>query len=88
MAFFKCCALATVALSSFAAGSPVTLETRAPALDLTLAPTADNAKVLATLTNTGASDLSLLKYGTFLDSAPVQKVSVHSAGKCSQEATI
>jgi deuterolysin len=81
MALFKYFALVSVAVSSFAAGSAITPRAPALILDLTLAPTADNAKISAILTNTGNTTLNLLKYGTFLDSAPVEKVAVFSKGK-------
>lgn len=36
----------------------------------------ENGVVEATVTNSGAEDLKLLKYGSLLDSAPVQKLNV------------
>ncbi|TQN64713.1 Neutral protease 2-like protein [Colletotrichum shisoi] len=39
-----------------------------------------NSGVKAVLTNTGDSDIKLFKTGTFLDSAPVEKVEVFAAG--------
>lgn len=44
-----------------------------PALSVDLAP-AENAQVLATVTNVGTDELKLLTLGTLLDSAPVEKL--------------
>lgn len=41
-----------------------------------------NSKVKAILSNTGTSDLKLLKTGTLLDSAPVEKVKVFNDSAC------
>ena len=40
-----------------------------------------NTVVKATVTNTGASDVKVLKTGTFLDDAPVEKVQVLRGSK-------
>jgi len=58
---------------------PVHLTMRASPLALKL-ESIGNTEVRATLTNRGATDLKLLTMGTFLDSNPVEKVSVHTAG--------
>jgi hypothetical protein len=67
-------ALAALAVSNAA----VTIDNtkRATALEVTLAPTENAAEVVATVKNVGAEDLNLLTLGTFLDSAPVQKLAV------------
>lgn len=55
---------------------------RAAGLEVTLSSAAGAAEVLATIKNVGAQDLNLLTLGTFLDSAPVQKLAVaDDAGK-------
>jgi len=40
-----------------------------------------NSGLKATITNTGAEDLKVLKTGTLLDSAPVEKVQVFQGSK-------
>ena len=40
-----------------------------------------NTLVKAAITNTGQTALNLLNKGTFLDSAAIEKVTVHSMGK-------
>lgn len=40
-----------------------------------------NSGLKATITNTGAEDLKVLKTGTILDSAPVEKVQVFQGSK-------
>lgn len=74
---FKALALAT--LSQIVSSARLDVHKRASALDVTLAAV-DNGVVKATVTNTGAEDLKLLKFGSFFDSAPVQKLDVFSSG--------
>lgn len=45
-------------------------------LEVTLSSAEGAAQVLATIKNVGAQDINLLTLGTFLDSAPVQKLAV------------
>lgn len=73
--------LLLAAFGSIANAAAVHNVKRAAALEVTLTPGANPAEVIATVTNTGAQDLNLLTLGTFLDSAPVQKlVVVNEAG--------
>lgn len=44
--------------------------------------TVGDTEVKAVLTNTGAESVSLLKFGTFMDPSPVQKVEVYKDGSC------
>ncbi|CZR62119.1 probable Neutral protease 2 homolog SNOG_10522 [Phialocephala subalpina] len=68
--------LGLAALSAFGNAAVIENSKRALGLEVTLAPTENAAEVIATIKNVGAQDLNLLKAGTFLDSAPVQKLSV------------
>lgn len=47
-----------------------------------------NSGVKATITNTGAEDLKVLKVGTILDSAPVEKVQVFHGSKYSRSSPL
>ena len=80
MRFSTSFAMAAAALTLVSA-TPIDSEKRAAAspLKVSLAE-AGNAQVTVTLTNTGSSDLSLLKYGTILEAGPVQKVVVLKDG--------
>ena len=73
--------LAAATLSSLVSSTPIDYEKRAAAspLKVSLAE-AGNAQVTVTLTNTGSSDLSLLKYGTIFEAGPVQKVVILKDG--------
>ena len=67
-------ALAALAVSN--AAVVIDNTKRATGLEVTLSPTENSAGVVATVKNVGAEDLNLLTLGTFLDSAPVQKLAV------------
>ncbi|KAI9756655.1 MAG: hypothetical protein M4579_003744 [Chaenotheca gracillima] len=71
--------VAGAALLPLVSSAAVSLEPRADVVEVSLSP-AENAAVKVSLKNTGATDLHLLKYGTFLDSAPVQKAVVYKDG--------
>ena len=68
------------ALMSLASSTAINLAKRDSPLELSLTMIG-NTKVKATLSNTGSTDLKVLKKGTFLDSAPVEKVKVYGASK-------
>lgn len=69
--------LSTLVLASMAVAAP---SKRAPTpLDVKL-EMVSNSEVKATVTNNGKNNLKLFKSGTFLDSAPVEKVTVLSGG--------
>lgn len=57
----------------------INLEKRAPAVTLTLS-SVEGSVVKAILENTGDEDLKLLRSGSFLDSAPVEKATVSKDG--------
>ncbi|KAF4962730.1 hypothetical protein FSARC_9212 [Fusarium sarcochroum] len=72
--------LAGLALASMAVAAPL-VDKRAPTplnVELQLE---GNSKVKAVITNNGKNNLKLLKVGTFLDTAPVERAQVFSAGK-------
>lgn len=72
---------APLALASLAAAAPSAMQQRAPsALDVELQMDG-NSKVKATITNNGKNNLKILKTGTFLDTAAVEKAKVTSGGK-------
>jgi deuterolysin len=74
--------LAGLALASMAIAAPL-VDKRAPTpLNVEL-KMQGNSKVKAVITNNGKSNLKLLKVGTFLDTAPVERAQVFSAGKTS-----
>lgn len=72
--------IAIASLAALVSSKAIKLEKRAPALDMKLS-SQGNTLVKAVITNTGASDVNLLNKGTFLDKAPVEKVTVSSNGK-------
>lgn len=76
MKFLASLALATAAL---AAPQPFAKRQASSPLDIQIAMDG-NSKVKAILTNNGDADLRLLKTGTFLDQAPVEKAKVYSGG--------
>ncbi|KAF2140763.1 uncharacterized protein K452DRAFT_288850 [Aplosporella prunicola CBS 121167] len=76
MKFFTKLSLA--ALVSLASSASLNLNKRESPLDVKL-EMVGNTAVKATVTNNGATDLNLLKKGTFMDSAPVEKVEIYSA---------
>ncbi|KAG9253438.1 Deuterolysin metalloprotease family-domain-containing protein [Emericellopsis atlantica] len=70
---------AALAMAAMAVAAPT--EKRAPTpLDVKL-ELVGNSEVKATVTNTGKNNLKLFSTGTFLDDAPVEKVSVLSGDK-------
>ncbi|KAM5382535.1 hypothetical protein ACJZ2D_002539 [Fusarium nematophilum] len=72
--------LAGLALASMAVAAPLA-DKRAPTpLDVQL-QMQGNSKVKAVITNNGKNNLKLLKSGTFLDTAAVEKAQVFSGGK-------
>ncbi|KAF5024185.1 hypothetical protein F66182_3699 [Fusarium sp. NRRL 66182] len=72
--------LAGLALASMAVAAPL-VDKRAPTpLDVKL-ELEGNSRVKAVITNHGKNNLKLLKVGTFLDSAPVERAQVFSAEK-------
>ena len=79
MHIFSAFALASALFTSLAASAAIELEKRGSPIAITLAE-AGNAMVEVTMTNTGATDLSLYKYGTIMEAGPVQKVSVYKDG--------
>jgi hypothetical protein len=68
--------LALAGFSTFAGASVIKNGKRSLGLEVTLVPTDKVAEVIATVKNVGAQDLNLLTLGSFLDSAPVQKLAV------------
>lgn len=73
---FTSVSVALAALSAFGNAAVIENAKRELGLDVTLAPAGNVAEVVATVKNVGAQDLNLLTLGTFLDVAPVQKLSV------------
>lgn len=71
--------LAVATLIGLANSVAVEIEKRASSLEVLLSAGA-NAQVKATIKNVGATDLTLLTYGTLFDTAAVEKVDVYSAG--------
>ncbi|PVH77722.1 neutral protease 2-like protein [Cadophora sp. DSE1049] len=63
-------------LSAFGEAAVIENGKRELGLEVTLAPAGNAAEVIATVKNVGVQDLNLLTPGTFLDTAPVQKLSV------------
>ena len=77
MVSFKSFLLATVAFSSVV--HPYAIEKRSSPLTVAVS-SVGNAMVKVTMTNTGASDLSLYKYGTIMEQGPTQKLTVTKNG--------
>lgn len=71
--------LPLAALSGLVSSVATNLNKRDTPLTLTL-EMVDNTKVKATLTNTGSTALKVLSMGSFLDTAPVEKAQVYTAG--------
>jgi deuterolysin len=69
-----------IALATTASCAAIDLDKRASPLDLKLSPIA-GSKVKAVLTNTGDVSYNLFYKGTFLDTAPVDKLHVSTACK-------
>lgn len=63
--------------SALAVANAAVIGREAAALEVTLTPAANSAgQVIATVKNVGAEALNLVTLGTFLDSAPVDKLNV------------
>lgn len=78
MQLFNSIVLAAAAV--FPLVSSLVIEKRANDVTVTVAQVHES-KVKISITNNGAADLSLLKAGSFLDSAPVYKATVFKDGK-------
>lgn len=77
--------LGPLALASMALATPRVWNTRKASSPLDLRIEMDgNSKVRAVLTNRGDHDLRLLKTGTFLDEAPVEKAKIYTSCKSSE----
>ena len=69
-------------ISTTAAASIRAMEQESPiAVELEMA---GNSVVTARLTNTGQSNLKVLKHGSLLDSRPIEKVAIFSGCKCKE----
>lgn len=64
------------AVSIFALAQAGVIKRDGAGLEVTLSPADASGAVVATVKNVGAVDMNLLTLGTFLDSAPVQKLDV------------
>lgn len=71
---------ALTAFVSLAAASPVALQ-QAPSPLVVGLEMAGNSKIQATVTNNGTSEIKLLKVGSLLDSAAVEKTKVTAKGE-------
>lgn len=69
-------------LASLVSAASIDLAKRESALDVKLEMTGNTA-VTAKITNTGSSDLKVMKTGSFLDDAAVEKVQVFQGSKLS-----
>ncbi|ATY65109.1 deuterolysin metalloprotease (M35) family [Cordyceps militaris] len=79
--------LGPLALASMALATPRVWNTRKSSSPLDLRIEMDgNSKVRAVLTNRGDQDLRLLKTGTFLDEAPVEKAKIYTSSVYSENA--
>lgn len=67
-------------LTALAAASPVEIQKRDSLLKVVLTASSQLAAVDAEITNTGATDLAVLTYGSFLSTAPVEKVDIFLGG--------
>jgi len=72
---------AVAAVASLANAVSLDFSKRDSALDVKLELTGNTA-VKAVITNTGSEDLKVLKTGSFLDKATVEKVNVYQGCKC------
>jgi deuterolysin len=70
--------MAIAAFSTAVSSRSLGLVKRTSPLEVTLTPTG-NTNFVASITNTGDTDLNLLTYGSILDNAPVQKVNVFAS---------
>lgn len=72
--------LSFVTMASIALAAP-SMEKRAPTPLKVELELLGNSEVKATVTNTGKKNLKVLKAGTLLDDAPVEKAQVYTGGK-------
>jgi deuterolysin len=68
--------LSLTAASVLALANAGVIQRDGAGLKVTLSAADASGAVVATVTNTGAVDMNLLTLGTFLDSAPVEKLDV------------
>ncbi|KAL5331915.1 hypothetical protein ACEPPN_001455 [Leptodophora sp. 'Broadleaf-Isolate-01'] len=73
---FTSVSVALAILSALGEAAVIENGKRELGLEVTLAPAENMAEVIATVKNVGAQDLNLLTLGTFLDTAPVEKLHV------------
>lgn len=67
-------------LTALVAASPIDIQKSDSLLKVVLTVSGQLAAINAEITNTGASDLALLTYGSFLSAAPVEKVDIYLGG--------
>lgn len=67
-------------LTALVAASPIDTQKSDSLLKVVLTASGQLAAINAEITNTGASDLALLTYGSFLSAAPVEKVDIYLGG--------
>ena len=79
MHFLTQLSLAALTAFPFVTSVAIDIEKRAPSISVELSKVS-NTVVKAAVKNTASEDLTLLKKGTFLDSAPVEKVTVSKDG--------
>jgi hypothetical protein len=74
--------ISIASLVAVASSTAIPLNKRDSVLDIQLTAE-ENSIIRAAITNTGSVDLNIFKHGTFLDSAPIEKVTVSSVGTSS-----
>ncbi|KAL9108268.1 MAG: hypothetical protein Q9187_008318, partial [Circinaria calcarea] len=79
MLFSNTIFLAAATFSALITAAPTEVAKLATPLSVSVSP-AGNAMIKVTMTNVGATDLSLYKYGTIMEAGPVQKVMVLKNG--------
>lgn len=79
MFFSNTVLLVAATFSALITAAPTEVAKLATPLSVSVSP-AGNAMIKVTMTNLGATDLSLYKYGTILEAGPVQKVMVLKNG--------
>lgn len=67
-------------LTALAAASLIDIQKRDSPLGVVLALSQKLAAIDAEITDTGATDLALLRYGSILSGAPVEKVDIYLDG--------
>lgn len=68
-------------LAAFGAAAPLDITKRDSPIKVTLAATKENGVVEASVTNTGATDLTILKLGSIFADEPIEKLKVSSGGR-------